>query len=71
VIKSRRRWAEHVAFMGVRRGSYRVLVGKRPLARHRCRWEGNIKIDLQQVEWGLTEIIWLRIGTGGILYMRL
>ena len=42
VIKSRRmRWAGHVAYMGERRGVYRVLVGKpegkRPLGRTRCR----------------------------------
>jgi len=34
------------------RGIYRVLVGipegKRPLARPRRRWEGNIKMDLQE-----------------------
>jgi hypothetical protein len=73
VIKSRRmRWAEHVAGMWERRGSYRVLVGMRSLGRYRCRWEDNIKIDLYQVEWGLTELIWFRIGTGGgLLYMRL
>jgi len=39
--------------MGERRGVYRVLVvkpeGKRPLARPRHRWEGNIKMDLQEV----------------------
>jgi hypothetical protein len=39
--------------MGESRGVYRVLVGKhdgkRPLGRLRCRWEGNIKIDLQKV----------------------
>jgi hypothetical protein len=33
---------------------YRVLVGKpeekRPLGRHRRRWEDNIKMDLQEVE---------------------
>ena len=32
---------------------YRVLVGKpegkRPLGRPRCRWEDNIKMDLQEV----------------------
>jgi len=44
VIKSRRmRWAGHVAFMGERRGAYRVLVGKtegkRPLGRPKRRWE--------------------------------
>ena len=57
VIKSRRmRWAGHAAHMGQRRDIYRVLVGKperkRPLGRPRCRWEDNIKIDLQDVGWG-------------------
>jgi len=56
VIKSRRkRWVGHVARM-TRRGAYRVLVGKtegkRPLGRPSCRWEGNIKMDLQDVGWG-------------------
>ena len=35
------------------RGVLRVLVGKpegkRPLGRPRCRWEDNIKMDLQEV----------------------
>jgi len=39
--------------MGERRGVYKVLVGKpegkRPLGRQRCRWEANIKMDLQEV----------------------
>jgi len=38
--------------MGERRGAYRVLVGKhegkRPLGRHRLRWEDNIKMELQK-----------------------
>jgi hypothetical protein len=38
-----------------RRGVYRVLVGKpegkRPLGRPRRRWEDNIKINLQEVEY--------------------
>jgi hypothetical protein len=49
------RWARHVAGMGGR-GVHRVLVGKhdrrRPLGRHRCRWEDNIKWDLQDVGGG-------------------
>ena len=53
VIKSRMRWAGHIVDMGDRRGIYRVLVGepegKRPLGRPRCRWEDNIKMDLQEV----------------------
>jgi len=65
VVKSRRmRWAGHVARIGEGRGVHRVMVGKpegkRPLGRHRRRWEDNIKMDLQEVGEG-----WLRIGTGG------
>jgi len=57
MIKSRRgRWAGHVAYMGERRGVYRVLVGrpecKRLLGRPRRRWEDNIKMDLQEVGSG-------------------
>jgi hypothetical protein len=56
VIKSRSmRWAGHVARMGERRVC-RVLMGKpngkRPLGRPRCRWEDNIKMDLQEVGCG-------------------
>jgi hypothetical protein len=39
------------------RSVYRILVGKlegkRPLGRPRCRWEDNIKMDLQEVGWGV------------------
>ena len=56
VIKSRMRWAGHVAYMGEKRGVYRVLVGKpeskRPLCSHSLRWENNIKMDLQKVRYG-------------------
>jgi len=42
--------------MGERRGGYRVVVGKpegkRQLGRPRCRWEDNIKMDLQEVRCG-------------------
>ena len=70
VIKSRMRWARHVARMGERRGVYRGLVGKpegkRPLGRPRLRWEDNIKMDLQEVDMGVWNgSSWLRIGTGG------
>jgi len=54
VVKSRRmRWAGHVASMGEGRDVQRVLVGKpegkTPLGRPRCRWEDNIKMDIQEV----------------------
>ena len=42
--------------MGEERGVHRVLVGKpegkRPWGRPRCRWEDNIKMDLQEVGGG-------------------
>jgi hypothetical protein len=42
--------------MGEGRAVHRVLVGKpegtRPLGRPRHRWEGNIKMDLQEVGGG-------------------
>jgi len=30
-------------------------------------WNGNVRIDLQEVGWwdAWTELIWLRVGTGG------
>jgi len=40
---------------------YSVLVwkpeGKRPLGRPRCRWEDNIKTDLQEVGFGCMDWI--------------
>jgi len=61
VIKSRMRWAGHVALMGDRKGVYRVLVGKiegmKPLGRPRRRWEDNIKTDPQEVACGGTDWI--------------
>jgi hypothetical protein len=43
--------------MGEKRGAYRILVGRpegrRRLGRPRRRWEDNIKMDLQDVVWGI------------------
>ena len=61
-LKSRLRWAGHVARMKQSRNGYRVLVGnpegKRPLGTLRRRWKDNIKMDLREVgcdpgEWVL------------------
>jgi hypothetical protein len=54
VIKSRSmRLAGHVARMGEMRNEYKILVGKlerkKPLGRPRCRWKGNIKMDLRGI----------------------
>jgi hypothetical protein len=64
VIKSSRmRWARHVARMWEGRGVYRVLVGrpegKRPLRRHRHRWEDNIKMDLRETM--IDEANWIQL----------
>jgi hypothetical protein len=49
--------------MGEGRGVYRVLVGKsegkRPPGRPRCRWEDNIKIDLQEL--GCGDMDWIEL----------
>jgi hypothetical protein len=58
-IKSRTRWARHVACMGQERYLYKILVwkpkGKRSLGRPRHRWEDGIRMDLRGtgggVEW--------------------
>jgi len=72
VIKSRRmRWVGHVARMGRGEVYKGKPEGKRPLGRSRCRWEDNIKMDLQEVVLGVwTGSSWLGIGTGGG-YLRL
>jgi len=49
VIRPRRmRWLRHVACMGDKRWSYRVLVGKpegkRTVGRPKCGWKNNIKV---------------------------
>jgi hypothetical protein len=48
---------------GEGRSVYRVLVGrpkgKRPLGRHRRRWEDNIKMDLREI--GIDGENWVRL----------
>ena len=52
---------------GKSRGVYRVLLGKsggnRPLGRPRCRWEDNIKMDLQEV--GCGAMAWIEVAQDG------
>jgi hypothetical protein len=64
VIKARRmRWAGHVARMGEVRGAHNILVGKpegrRPLGRHRCRWEDNIEMDVGEIGFG--DVDWINL----------
>jgi len=52
-----------VACMGEERGVYGVLVGKpegkRQMGRPRRRWEGNIKMDFQEVGCGVMD--WIKL----------
>jgi hypothetical protein len=52
----RMRWAWHIARMGEKSNAYRTLVGKpegkRPVERHRHRWEENFKKDVREIGWG-------------------
>ena len=47
------RWTGHVARKEEGRGAFKVLTGtptgKRPLERHRRRWEGNIRKDIKEI----------------------
>jgi hypothetical protein len=56
IMSRRMRLAGHIARIGEKRNAYRLLVGnpegKRPLGRLRCRWVGNIRMDLGEVGWG-------------------
>jgi hypothetical protein len=46
--------------MGKMRNAYNILVGKpegqRPLGRHRCIWEDNIRMDLREIWLGVGEL---------------
>jgi hypothetical protein len=55
MIKTMRvQWAGHVARMGDKRNTYRILVrklkGKRSLKRPRRTWEDNTKRDVKEIE---------------------
>jgi len=69
VIKSIIRWAGLVVRVGnrwvhIELGWGDLMEKKHTLNRHR--WEDNIKIDIQDIQW--TGLTWLWIGTcGGLL----
>ena len=70
LMKSRRmRLTRHVASMGENRRAYKILEGKpegrTPFGKPEYRLENNIKMDLQEIKWGWSGLIWLRVGTSG------
>jgi hypothetical protein len=48
---------------GVFRGLVGKAEGKRPLERPKCRWEGNIKMDLHEV--GCVGMDWIELAHNG------
>jgi hypothetical protein len=61
ILSRRMKWAGHVARMGEKLNTYRLLVGKpegkRSLERPRCRWVDNIKMNLREVGWDFMDWI--------------
>jgi hypothetical protein len=57
------RWAGHVARTGDMTYAYNILVGKpegkRPLGRHRHRWEDHIKMDIWEIGWNVVDLMHL------------
>jgi hypothetical protein len=55
IMRSFTRRVRHIACMGEMRNAYNILVGKpegkRPLGRPRHRWEGNVRMDLREIQW--------------------
>jgi len=55
-------WNELDQDRDMRRAIVRRPEGKRPLGRHRRRWEDNIKMDLQEVGCGRHGLDWAGSG---------
>jgi hypothetical protein len=51
--------------MGERGGAYRILMGKPDGKRPKHGWHDNTKVNIQEMGWGQTGLIWLRIGRDG------
>jgi hypothetical protein len=62
-------YAQGIACNGERRRAYRILVGKREgkrlLEEPRRRWEDNIKVDLQEMEY--ESVGWIDLAQEGNL----
>jgi hypothetical protein len=68
----RMRWAGHVSRRGPKRHACRILRGKpdgkKPLGKPSHGWVDNVEMDLEEILWGgWSGLIWLRIGTSGLL----
>jgi hypothetical protein len=77
VIKSRMmRWVQYVAYMGEMKHWYKISVGtperKRAHGKSKCRWENNIKMDLNGIRCRVWKgFIWLRNGVQWWAFMNM
>jgi hypothetical protein len=57
--------------MGEERNVYRVLMGKlegkRPFGRPTRSWEGGLRIDLRETDWGTVD--WIQLAQGRDLWL--
>jgi hypothetical protein len=57
------KWVGHVARRREMRNAHKILVekleGKRPCGRPGRTWEDNIRVDLREIEWEGTDLIYL------------
>jgi hypothetical protein len=62
--------ARHISRMGDMRNVYKVLVRKpeqkRPLGRHRRKWENNISKELREIVWEVVN--WMQLTQDRVLY---
>ena len=58
------RWADHAHRLEKINSAFKILTGKptgkRPFGRPRCRWEDNIRMDLEEI--GINAGNWVEIG---------
>jgi hypothetical protein len=51
-MSNRMRLAGHVEYMREMRSAYGIFIGRpegrRPLGRPRCRWEGNVRMNVRE-----------------------
>jgi hypothetical protein len=63
ILGNRNKQALHAACMGEMRNACKVLAGKsdgkRSVGRHKRRWEGDIKMDIEQI--GCEDVNWIHL----------
>jgi hypothetical protein len=59
------KWASYVARIGEMRNARNILVVEneviRPLGRHRCKRENNIRLDPREIGWEVVGVDWMHL----------